>query len=51
VQDSGERVSNTWVTCPGDWDNSSKGLLIPDDIDGIDLLIKALVLPDGPASH
>ena len=26
---SGERVSNTWVTCPEVWDNSSKGLLIP----------------------
>ena len=31
VLGSGERVSNAWVTCPGDWDNSSKGLLIPDD--------------------
>ncbi len=27
---SGERVSNTWATCPKDRDNSSKGLLIPD---------------------
>ena len=26
---SGERVSNTWVTCPEVGDNSSKGLLIP----------------------
>ena len=29
---SGERVSNAWVTCPEDRDNSSKGLLIPDEI-------------------
>jgi hypothetical protein len=28
---SGERVSNALVTCPEDWDNSSKGLLIPDE--------------------
>ncbi len=27
-----ERVSNALVTCPEDWDNSSKGLLIPDEI-------------------
>ena len=26
---SGGRVSNTWVTYPGDWDNISKGVLIP----------------------
>ena len=26
---SGERVSNALVTCPGEGDNSSKGLLIP----------------------
>jgi hypothetical protein len=29
--ESGERVSNTWVTCPGHWDNNGKPLLIPDD--------------------
>ena len=27
---SGERVSNTWATCPEHWDNSGKPLLIPD---------------------
>ena len=27
---SGARVSNTWVICPGDRDNTSKGVLIPD---------------------
>ena len=26
---SRERVSNTWVTCPDDWDNSRKLGLIP----------------------
>jgi hypothetical protein len=31
---SGERVSNAWVTCPEDGDNSSKGLLIPDEATG-----------------
>ena len=29
---SGERVSNALVTCPGEGDNSSKGLLIPHEI-------------------
>ena len=29
---SGERASNELVTCPEDWDNSPKGLLIPDEI-------------------
>jgi hypothetical protein len=29
---SGERVSNTWVTCPRLWDNSGKPGLIPDMI-------------------
>ena len=29
---SGERVSNALVTCPEVGDNSSKGLLIPHDI-------------------
>jgi hypothetical protein len=32
---SGERVSNALVTCPEEWDNSSKGLLIPHDISGV----------------
>src|SRR5881392_3872262 len=27
---SGERVSNTWATCPSLWDNSGKPGLIPD---------------------
>jgi hypothetical protein len=27
---SRERVSNTWVTCPNDWDNPGKPGLIPD---------------------
>ncbi len=31
LPESGERVSNTWVTCPGLRDNNGKPLLIPDD--------------------
>ena len=27
---SGERVSNTWATCPPDGDNAAKAALIPD---------------------
>ena len=27
---SGERVRNTWATCPRHWDNSGKPELIPD---------------------
>ena len=29
--ESGERVSNTWVTCPRLRDNNGKPLLIPDN--------------------
>ncbi len=29
---SGRRVSNTWVTCPVDWDNWWKHWLISDDL-------------------
>ncbi len=28
---SGGWVSNTWVTCPRDWDNTWKQMLIPDN--------------------
>ncbi len=31
---SGERVSNTWVTCPHLWDNCWKRWLIPDTTAG-----------------
>ena len=31
---SGERVSNTWATCLGVWDNGRKRLLIPDGLAG-----------------
>ena len=50
---SGERVSNTLVTCPEDWDNSSKGLLIPDMVLRVRyLLIKGIYsLREGPAAH
>jgi hypothetical protein len=29
---SGGRVSNTWVTCPMEGDNTEKSVLIPHDI-------------------
>ena len=31
VEVSGGRVSNAWVTCPLNWDNSWKRLLIPNE--------------------
>ena len=54
TQSSGERVSNTWVTCPEVGNTSGKLELIPHDIFGTKVLtIKAgsqdLALPDGPA--
>ena len=49
---SGERVSNTWATCPQLWDNSRKRVLIPN----IDLLphgrgLKVFSAGDGPAAY
>ena len=53
---SGERVSNTLVTCPEAGDNSSKGLLIPH----VDVCVREgclkegsqeLPLWEGPATH
>ena len=32
--ESGKRVRNTWGTCPTAWDNTSKGVLIPDRLMG-----------------
>ncbi len=55
--DSGERVSNAWVTCPRVGDNSSKGGLIPNtvlrrmaEILKVGIL-RNLPLGEGPASH
>ena len=53
---SGGRVSNTWVTYPRDGDNTSKEVLIPDDITrSHDLVIKGssqeLPLEEGPAAY
>jgi len=31
-EESGERVSNTWIICLQDWDNRSKGRLIPNEM-------------------
>ena len=49
---SGERVSNTWVTCPQLWDNFRKRELIPD----VDLVphgvgLKVFSAGDGPAAY
>ena len=49
---SGERVSNTWATCPRLWDNSGKPELIPDTL-GISHgdPRKAQTAWDGPAAY
>ena len=49
---SGERVSNTWATCPRLWDNSKKLGLIP-DIHGCPhgRWWKDLSAGDGPAAY
>lgn len=44
---SGERVSNTWATCPVDWDNIEKSVLIPDDR----MSVHAFLLKDGFGYH
>ena len=49
---SGGRVSNAWITCLIDRDNSWKRLLIPDTLNRPHgWLRKAFVLSDGSASH
>ena len=49
---SGERVSNTWATCPRLWDNSKKLGLIP-DIHGWPhgLVVESFSAGDGPAAY
>ena len=50
--ESGERVSNTWATCPRHWDNTGKPVLIPDTLGGShDLPRKAPTVWDGPAAY
>ena len=46
---SGERVSNTWATCPQLWDNSRKRVLIP-NIDTVShgVVLKVFRLGMGP---
>src|SRR5438552_2564340 len=52
LAESGERVSNTWVTCPGLWDNNGKPLLIPDDpAASHDAAGKDLSVWDRPAAY
>jgi hypothetical protein len=49
---SGERVSNTWATCPQLWDNTGKPVLIPDTTSGdIPGGGKGLLAEDGPAAY
>jgi hypothetical protein len=48
---SGERVSNTLVTCPEDGDNYWKRWLIPDVLGDPFRRVKAPVLRDGPAAY
>ena len=49
---SGERVSNTWATCPRLWDNSKKLGLIPDmTADRMVWWWKDLSAGDGPAAY
>ena len=48
----GERVSNTWATCPRLWDNSGKPGLIPDILDPPhEGSRKAPTAWDGPAAY
>ena len=49
---SGERVSNTWATCPQLWDNSGKPVLIPNiDLSSHGGLLKVFSAGDGPAAY
>ena len=49
---SGERVSNTWATCPRLWDNSKKLGLIPDmSADRMVWWWKGFPAGDGPAAY
>ena len=49
---SGERVSNTWATCPRLWDNSKKLGLIPDvTADRMVWWWKGFPAGDGPAAY
>ena len=49
---SGERVSNTWVTCPSLWDKPGKLGLIPDiHIVSHGVVWKVFSVGDGPAAY
>ena len=37
---SGGRVSNAWITCLSDWDNTGKLVLIPDTLTGTHVLVR-----------
>ena len=48
---SGERVSNTWATCPETWDNTSKDVLIPDTHSAGIVELESFSVWDGPAAY
>ena len=49
---SGERVRNTWATCPRHWDNSGKPGLIPDTpAEPHGSIGKGPPVRDGPAAY
>jgi len=49
---SGERVSNTWVTCPQLWDKPGKLGLIPDVHSAAHVVgWKGFLAGDGPAAY
>jgi hypothetical protein len=50
--ESGERVRNTWATCPRPWDNPGKPELIPDALTGSHGLVRKWIpLWDGLAVY
>ena len=48
---SGERVSNTWATCPQLWDNPGKPGLIPDTTSTASFVVESFSAEDGPAAY
>ena len=49
---SGERVSNTWATCPRLWNNSRKRVLMPDTlVESHGLAKKGPQVRDGLAAY
>ncbi len=52
LRSSGERVSNTWATCPQLWDNPGKpGLILDTTTEDLFWWWKDLSAEDGPAAY